>query len=152
MERASASLPYLGIIVIGIVMISSLIAHKASVVGTSSLREASVWAARVGDYVTAQSLYNLHKSQIPNSQNVLGTESKIEDLIFPERVVEREIQKYEALLEKYPGHRDIYLVLAKLYAQITRREEAQRYYDLARELDPNNATLKSQITNSQIYK
>lgn len=156
--RVAPTLPYFGIGLMVSVMGASLLSAKTSVAGAYDLREASVRAARAGDYTTAQSLYNLHKSLIPNSQNVLGAESEVEDLIFPKRVVEREIQKYEVLLQEYPGHRDIYLVLAKLYAQIEISEESQKYYELARELDPNNATLKSQITNSlpaqtgQIYK
>ncbi len=136
-ERVSASLPYLGTLVVGIMMLSSLLTHKASVVGTSSLREASVKAARVGDYDAAQKLYE--KCQVSQCQDrVLGATSEVEDLVFPMQPVQREIERYTELLTKYPGHRDIYLVLAKLYAQVNMSAEAQRYYDLARELDPNN--------------
>ena len=136
-ERASASLPYLGTLVVGIMMLSSLLTHKASVVGTSSLREASVKAARVGDYDAAQKLYE--KCQVSRCQDrVLGMMSEVEDLVFPMRPVHREIERYTELLTKYPGHRDIYLVLSKLYAQIDMSAEAQRYHELARELDPNN--------------
>lgn len=137
MERVSASLPYLGTLVIGIMILSSLITHKASVAGTSSLREASVKAARVGDYDSAQKLYE--KCQVSRCQDrVLGVMSEVEDLVFPMRPVQREIERYAELLTKYPGHRDIYLVLSKLYAQINMSAEAQRYHELARELDPNN--------------
>lgn len=144
LERVSPTLPYLGIIIIGMMMLSSLITHKASVAGTSSLREASVKAARVGDYTKAQALWNDNLT-ITNNQTVLGNMSEEEDLVFPERVVEREIQKYEAMLQEYSGHRDIYLALATLYAQINRSEEAQKYYGLARELDPNNVMIKPEI-------
>lgn len=136
-ERVSASLPFLGTLVVGIMMLSSLITHKASVVGTSSLREASVKAALVGDYDAAQKLYE--KCQVTQCQDrVLGVMSEVEDLVFPMQPVQREIERYTELLVKYPGHRDIYLVLAKLYTQVNMSAEAQRYYDLARELDPNN--------------
>lgn len=150
--RVAPTLPYFGVGLVVLVMGSSLFGAKTSLVGARDLREASMRAARVGDYTTAHSLYNLHQSQISNSQNVLGTESDVEDLIFPERVVEREIKKYEEMLKKYPGHRDLYLVLGNLYGQIGEAETAQHYYGLARELDPNNATIKSQFTNSQIRK
>jgi len=146
-ERVSPALPYFGVGLIVMVVGASIMSSKTSVVDTSNLSEASVKAARAGDYTTAQYLLNLHKSQITNSQNVLGVVSEIEDLVFPERVVIKEIESYEELLERYPGHRDIYLTLAKLYEQVEMSEDVQKYYDLARELDPNNPMVKLEIRN-----
>ncbi len=119
---------------------------KTSLAGAYDLREASIKAARVGDYAKAQALWN-QQLTITNDQRVLGNMSEEEDLVFPELVVEREIEKYEELLKKHPGHRDLYLVLANLYGQIDEAEKAQNYYELARELDPNNPMIKLEIRN-----
>ncbi|MBP9702179.1 hypothetical protein KBD69_00685 [Candidatus Woesebacteria bacterium] len=137
LERASPSLPYFAAGLVFLMIGSSIVRSKASLAGVRDLREASIRAAGVGDYTKAQDLFNLHKSQIINSQNVLGVENE-EDLVFPYRVIEREIAKYEEMLERYPGHRDIYLVLSKLHNQIGESEQATAYLELARELDPNN--------------
>lgn len=149
--RVAPTLPYFGVGIMVLVMGASIMSAKTSLAGAYDLREASIKAARVGDYAKAQALWN-HQLTITNDQRVLGNMSEEEDLVFPEIVVEREIEKYEELLKKHPGHRDLYLVLANLYGQIDEAEKAQDYYELARELDPNNATLKSLITNSQIRK
>lgn len=142
--RVAPTLPYFGVGIMVLVMGASIMSAKTSLAGAYDLREASIKAARVGDYAKAQALWN-QQLTITNDQRVLGNMSEEEDLVFPERVVEREIQKYEAMLQEYSGHRDIYLALATLYAQINRSEEAQKYYGLARELDPNNVMIKPEI-------
>jgi tetratricopeptide (TPR) repeat protein len=127
--RFSPTLPWIGVGLVVMVISTSLFTAKSSLAGTSGRVEAAVVASSVGDYDVAQSLW---EKQLP-------TESGEEDLIYPKRAVEREITKYQELLAKYPGHRDIYLVLAQLYVQIGEREQAQDYLEMARELDPNNA-------------
>ncbi len=127
--RFSPTLPWIGVGLVVMVISASLITSKSSLAGAGGRVEAAVVAASVGDYDVAQSLW---EKQIP-------VERESEDMIFPKRVVEREITKYQELLAKYPGHRDIYLVLAQLYVQIGEREQAQDYLEMARELDPNNA-------------
>lgn len=149
--KLSPTLPWLGIGIIVLAIATSAFGLKTSLVGARGLVDAAVQAAKVGDYTLARKLYEKQYLQEEDEQ-VMGVGSEVEGLIFPEREVEREITKYQELLTKYPGHRDIYLVLAQLYAQIGEREKAQDHLEMARELDPNNATLKSQITNSQIYK
>lgn len=129
-ERVSPALLYFVAGLILLVIGSSLVSGSASLAGARGLREASIRAARVGDYTKAQALWR--------SQQENGSTSEVEDIIFPHRVIEREIAKYEEMLVKYPGHRDIYLVLAKLYNQIGESEQATNYLELARELDPNN--------------
>ena len=136
-KRASPSLPYFVAGFILLVIGSSIVSSKASLAGARDLREASIRAARVGDYTKAQALWN-DQLTINNNQTVLGNKSEEEDLIFPERVVEAEIKKYEEMLERYPGHRDLYLVLSKLHNQIGESEQATTYLEMARELDPNN--------------
>ena len=136
-ERLSHALPWLGLGIIVLVIATSAYGTRASLVGTQGLREAALRAAKVGDYVIAQDLWE--RMTIKEGDSVLGVESELEDRIYPERVVEREIEKYEGLLAKYPGHRDIYLMLAGLYGQIGKTEQSEQYLELARELDPNNS-------------
>ncbi len=127
--RSSPTLPWLWVGLVFLVISTSLITSKRSLAGAEGRVEAAVVAASVGDYDVAQSLW---EKQIPE-------ERLAEDMIYPERVVEREITKYQELLAKYPGHRDIYLVLSQLYSQIGESEQAQSYLEMVRELDPNNA-------------
>lgn len=127
--RLSPTFPWLWVGLVVLVISASLITAKSSLVGASGSIEAAVVAASVGDYDVAQSLW---EKQIP-------VERGAEDKIYPDRVIEREITKYQELLTKYPGHRDIYLVLAQLYAQIGESEQTRVYLEMARELDPNNA-------------
>lgn len=129
-ERASPSLPYFVVGLMFLTIGSSIVSSKASLVGARDLREASIRAARAGDYASAQAMWS----------DQLETEpvGEVEDIVFPYLVIEREIAKYEEMLERYPGHRDIYLVLSKLHNQIGESEQATTYLELARELDPNN--------------
>lgn len=138
--RASPTLPYFAAGLMLLVIGASTVSGKSSLAGARDLREASVKAARVGDYAKAQALWN--------NQAVLGNEGE-EELVFPQRVVEREIAKYEEMLKRYPGHRDIYLAIAKLYDQIGESQLAKKYVELARELDPNNPMIKSQVRNQK---
>lgn len=149
-KRLSPAIPLLGVGIVALIITTSAYDTKTSLASSSGLVEAALRAAYVGDYELAQDLWE--RQAIKGEAYVLGVESEHEDKIYPERVVEREIEKYEELLAKYPGHRDIYLMLAGLYGQIDKIEQSEQYLELARELDPNNATLKSQITNSQNYK
>lgn len=136
--RLSPTLPWLGIGIIVLAITASAFELKASIVGTSGLADAAERAAAVGDYALARSLYEKQYKQEDDEQ-IMGVGSEVEELIFPEREVEREIAQYQELLTKYPGHRDICLVLAQLYVQIGEKEQAQDYLEMAKELDPNNA-------------
>lgn len=138
--RVSPALPWLGIALVLLTVIVSIRTSRTSLVGIRGLREAALHAARAGDYELAQHLWE-NRSLGENDRLVLGVESELEDLVYPERVVEREITRYETLLLKYPGHRDIYLWLAELNTQVGRIEKAQEFFDLAKELDPNNPVL-----------
>ncbi|GAB4026324.1 MAG: hypothetical protein Fur0011_1570 [Candidatus Microgenomates bacterium] len=107
-------------------------------VSARGLVEATTRAVQLGDYVLAKSLYN-KQYKAESNERVMGVMSELEELVFPESVVQREITLYEELLFRYPGHRDVYLALARLYAQINMTEQSEIYYNLARELDPNNS-------------
>lgn len=127
--RVSPALPYLAMAIIGVVIISSQRAMRGSVASAHDLGEAVERAARVGDYERARKLLNYYNIKPLND---------LEELAYPERVVEQEIEKYEELLLTYPGSRDIYLVLSQLYAEIGNDERAAEYWESARILDPNN--------------
>lgn len=135
-ERIAPLLPALVITTIVLTMIVSFTSQKTSVASLHSLTEVVEKAARIGDYALAQKLDREVKGLTTNE--VLGVNSELEDLIYPERLVLREIERYKQLLALYPGHRDIYLTLAELYEQVSEYEAANEYWELARTLDPNN--------------
>lgn len=140
-ERAHPLLPTIVVSILLLVMVISFASHKRSVVGLRSLREVIEKATRVGDYPTAQEAWN-KQLLVSSNEQIKGVSSELEDLVFPERAVEREIEKYEQLLEMYPGHRDIYLALAELNERIKNEEKAREYWELAKVLDPNNKAFK----------
>ena len=142
-KRVSPALPYFAAGLVFFVIGSSIVSGKVSLAGARDLREASIRAARAGDYAKAQALWNVHQLQMTNDQLGMGLESELEDIVFPQSVIEREIVKFEEMLERYPGHRDIYLVLSKLHNQIGQSEQATTSLELARELDPNNFVLNN---------
>lgn len=139
--RLSPALPYIGVAGVGLVMIGSIVLGRASLASAQSLREAAVRAARVGDYAAARRLWNSHVQTL-TEQSVLGVENESEELIYPERKVEQAINNYLGLLERYPGHRDLYLGLATLYQELGESEQAKAYWESARQLDPNHTAFK----------
>lgn len=100
-------------------------------------RQKIIWAAaKQGDYELAQTLFE----QIQDSRGkiqVLGADSKLEEVVYPERRIARDIGEWEAQLEAYPGHRDILLTLALLHKQAGNMDMAEEYWGEARKLDPN---------------
>lgn len=120
-------LPYTWIAVglIGIVVAVSWLNHGKSVVGARNIEQMVEIAARQGDYQTAQKYWS-------------ESMGEIEDVVYPERKVERGIAELEAKLTEYPGNREIYLALGELYGQLGNSERAEEYREKARILDPNN--------------
>lgn len=93
-------------------------------------------AAKSGDYTLAQELYREnYESRIKN--NVLGLQSDLDELVYPERKLEREIAEWEEKLARYPTHRDMLLALAELELAAGNVETARQYWEEARKLDPN---------------
>ncbi len=124
----------IGLFGLAIVLLASLGNVKNSAVGTRNTRELVERAARAGDYELARELYQGSSSK----DQVLGAESELEDLVYPERVVKKRIDELLQKLEIYPGNREIFRVLSQLYAQIGDEEMSSQYYEMVRELDPNN--------------
>ncbi len=108
-----------------VVFVGSAVGAKSSVAGATRLEAVVEKAARLGDYQLAQELWN-------------EPMSGLEDLVYPERKVERWIVELEAKLEQYPGNRQIYLTLADLYKQLGNSEKSDEYREKARILDPND--------------
>lgn len=102
-----------------------------SLVGVQSREEAIKRAAEAGDYGLAEELYQTGEEQ------VLGVRSELEEVVYPVKKIEARIRELEARLGEYPGNREIYLELAGLYRQSGKVEEAKRYAEMARVLDPN---------------
>ena len=132
-RRSPLPWQWLGIGVVVSMMWMSLVNVKNSVVGARDLRQVIEKAAERGDYGMAEQLYTTEDVQ------VLGASNELEDLVYPERVVERRIAELEQKLEDYPGNREIFLAMAELYREIGNTEKSQEYFEQARILDPNNA-------------
>lgn len=130
-KRSPLPYPYL---VVGMAMVVlALSAFGKNINSAISMDTAIKMSTSYGDYSLAEKLLK----ESPNSL-VLGANSEIDDLVYPERVVERKIEELENSLEKYPGNREIYLQLAGLNEQIGKSEQAQQYSEMARVLDPNS--------------
>lgn len=123
---------WVGIGVIMAILLASALNTKNSVVGAENINEVIGRAARLGDYGLARGIYE------SGGERVLGAESELEDLVYPERVIERKIGEIEEKLKEYPGNREIYLMLTNLYTQVGDEELAGEYGEKARVLDPNN--------------
>lgn len=129
---------YVGTVVVVLTMLMSLVNRNNSMVGVTSTREAIERAAKAGDYELAQDLYEQCQVTQCHDSRVLGAESELEDLVYPERRIEREIVRYEELNTKYPGSRAILITLYELYKQVGEEEKAKIFWEQARILDPNN--------------
>lgn len=126
-----------GILLVTLVFLTSWMYRETSLAGTGSGREAAERAARVGDYQTAQALWEEERSIVTRG-DVLGVDLALEELVYPDKKTERTIARYEELNAAYPGHRDILVALSKLYRKLGKGEQADSYWELARILDPNN--------------
>ncbi|PIR98951.1 hypothetical protein COT87_02100 [Candidatus Collierbacteria bacterium CG10_big_fil_rev_8_21_14_0_10_44_9] len=131
-------LPYqwIGIGLVVLVIIASVANVKSSVAGARGEREVIERAARVGDYETARKLYS-DQFTGGSGQEVLGAESKLEDLVYPEQKLAREIEKWESGLAENPGNREIMRGLAQLYEQVGNIEKVIELREQIRILDPN---------------
>ena len=98
-------------------------------------------AAELGDYQLAQGMFEQIQDSASTRQ-VLGANTDLEELVYPERRVEREKREWEAQNEKYPGHRDILLNLALLSGLTGETEKESEYYEQARVLDPNGNSVQ----------
>ena len=124
----------MGIVVV--VVGASIINVKMSVVGARSEREIIEMSAKVGDYETAKELYG--QCQVtPCHEQVLGAETELEDLVYPEQKLAREIARWEGALKQYPSNREIMRGLASLYEQAGESERAEELREQSRILDPN---------------
>lgn len=77
-----------------------------------------------------------------NGQKILGADTELEELVYPEKVLERHIAHYENMNEAYPHDREILVHLSRLYTQLGQKEKAQEYWEQARILDPNNEVFR----------
>lgn len=121
---------YVGFGLIILIFVTSLGNVKNSVVGAKDMGEVVEIAAKRGDYPTAQKLFNQYTNEPLNH---------LENIVYPERVVERRISELEAKLEEYPENKEVLLEVSRLYGEIGNREKAQDYREQARILDPNSS-------------
>ena len=127
---------WIGVGLVGVAIIASSLNVKNSVVGARDLRGVIEKAAERGDYATASQLWS-NQERTTGNETILGVESELEDKIYPEKVVERQIAELEGKLEEYPDHRDILLEISRLYRELGEWEKSDDYFEQARILDPN---------------
>lgn len=125
---------WIGIGLVIIILGSSVVGAKNSLAGATSLEAVVEKAASSGDYDLAQALFE----QIQD----LRFKIQVEDLVYPERKVERRIEGLETKLLEYPGNRQIYLGLAELYGELGNEAKSEEYREKARILDPNGAEFR----------
>jgi len=125
-------------VVVGVIGASIVLGYYTSPTLGSDRQKIIRAAAARGDYELARKLYEEDKQ----TAQVLGAQSDLEELVYPERRLEREIVEWREKLSKYPGNRDILLYLTKLYIQAGDREKAREYWEEARVLDPNGEAVK----------
>ena len=127
--------------VVVVVLLSSFLNVKNSVVGAENITRVIGKSASAGDYKLADTLYRQYRvSGI--EYRVLGAESELEDRVYPEKVVERRIAGLEGKLTEYPDNKELYLELSRLYGEIENEERAQEYWERARVLDPNGSEFR----------
>lgn len=122
-------------------ILASSLNLKNSVVGERDLAGVIERAAERGDYQIARELFGKGAGGADN-QDVLGVTSALEDKVYPEQVVVREIARLEGKLAEYPEHRDILLEISRLYGELGEEEKAKSYFERARVLDPNGEFFK----------
>lgn len=134
--RSPLPYPWIGMGLVVMVVIASAANVKTSVVGARSEREVIERAAGVGDYQTARELFE--RLQILDDRlQVLGAESALEELVYPEEKLAREIARWEGKLAEYLGNREIMRGLAGLYEQAGETDKAAELREQVRKLDPN---------------
>lgn len=82
---------------------------------------------------------NLLKASSFEKENpeILKVKVALEEKIKEPQNISQEIKKWEKILEDFPGYRDAYLQLAKLYYQLYEEDKAKENLARALELDPN---------------
>ncbi len=125
---------WMGVGIVITILGSSVVGAKNSLAGATSLEAVVEKAASSGDYDLAQALFE----QIQD----LRFKIQVEDLVYPERKVERRIEGLETKLLEYPGNRQIYLGLAELYRELGNEAKSEEYREKARILDPNGAEFR----------
>lgn len=115
---------HMGMGMVVAVLVISAVSAKNSVVDATSLEAVIEKAAGMGDYTMARKYWN------PGME-------ELEEVVFPEKKVERRIAELKEKLLEYPGNRQIYLGLSQLYRQLGNSELSDDYREKARILDPN---------------
>lgn len=128
------------VLVVGVAAWSLANGYRGSPTLSSNSDEVVREAAKRGDYETARRIYEYWQKE--EDARVLGVESEVEELVYPEKMMERKVREAESLLARYPGHRDLVLNLALLSYWVGNYEEARKYLEQARKLDPNTEKLR----------
>lgn len=130
-----------------LILLLSAAGSGMSATGETNLDGIIKRAAQIGDYQTAREIYEARLRNV--KPDVLGVESdqvsaetSLEELVYPERKVQRRIVDLEVKLEIYPENKEIYLLLADLYGQLDEKDKASEYREKARVLDPNGAEFR----------
>jgi len=76
-------------------------------------------------------------SYVPENKELQKSLGEVENLLQEPDRVRKEIQQWEKISQDFPGYRDAYLQLTRLYYTLHQDEKAQEKLNKALELDPN---------------
>ncbi len=100
-------------------------------------RELAKKAALANDYQLAEKEYFRGLDLVDNQSAVLGWESDLESVVFPDRSLRKRIERWLELVER-TASREIYLKIAIGYWKLGEKESSFEYWEKASKLDPND--------------
>jgi hypothetical protein len=98
-------------------------------------------AAEGNDFFLAEQLYDMGVNGLNADKTVLGSQSQIEEVVFPEISLESKLFEIENLLEKQPLHRDLLIQKTLILYQLRLKDEAKKTFEKLLMVDPNNKTV-----------
>lgn len=100
-------------------------------------RELAKKAALANDYQLAEKEYFRGLGLVDDQSAVLGWESELESVVFPDRSLRGKMERWLELVER-TASREIYLKLAIGYWKLGEKESSFEYWEKASKLDPND--------------
>lgn len=100
-------------------------------------RELAKRAAGEGDYELAEREYEKGLSLLEEESAVLGWESELESVVWPEKILREKIERWIRQVRER-GCRELYLKIAMALWRLGEEEKGFEYWERAEKLDPND--------------